>query len=77
MKYVYFELRMLHLEVSLILAFILYGGAVDITLSMGPHLFGSIGSVVNRMGIDKVMYFPTYFILYLWLKIHKAICLYI
>jgi hypothetical protein len=35
---------------------------VGIILSLGPHRFGSIGSAVDRVGIDKVMYFSVYFI---------------
>jgi hypothetical protein len=62
MKYVYFDFRMLHSEVSLTLASILQGGAVGVILSLGPHRSGSIGSAVDRVGIDEVMYFPAYFI---------------
>jgi hypothetical protein len=62
MKYVYFELKMLRSEVSLILTSILQGGAVGVTLSLGLHHSGSIGSPVDCVGIDKVMYFPAYFI---------------
>jgi hypothetical protein len=62
MKYVYFKFMMLRSEVSLILAFVLQGGAVGVILSLGPHCSGSIGSAVDRVGIDEVMYFPVYFI---------------
>jgi hypothetical protein len=36
---------------------------VGIILSLGPHCsgsIGSVGSVVDRVGIDKVMYFSVY-----------------
>jgi hypothetical protein len=35
---------------------------VGIILSLGPHRSGSIGSAVDRVGIDKVMYFSAYLI---------------
>jgi hypothetical protein len=62
MKYVYLDFRMLHSEVSLILAFVLQGGAVGVILLLWPHCSGSIGNTVDRVGIDEVMYFPVYFI---------------
>jgi hypothetical protein len=62
MKYVYFEFRMLRLEVSLILASVLQGGAVGVILSLWPHRSRSIGNAIDRVGIDKVMYFLMYFI---------------
>jgi hypothetical protein len=62
MNYVYFEFRMLRSKVSLILASVLLGGVVGSILSLAPHCSRSIGSTVDRMGIDKVMYFPSYFI---------------
>jgi hypothetical protein len=35
---------------------------VGIILSLGPHRSRSIGSAVDHVGIDKVMYFSVYFI---------------
>jgi hypothetical protein len=47
---------------SLILASVLQGEAMDVILSLWPHCFRSIGNVVDRIGIDEVMYFLVYFI---------------
>jgi hypothetical protein len=62
MKYVYFEFRMLRSEASLILTSVLQRGAVGVILLLWPHHSGSIENVVDRIGIDEVMYFPVYFI---------------
>ena len=62
MKYVYFDFRMLRSEVSLILASVLQGGVVGTILSLWLHHSGSIGDVVDCVGIDKMICFPMYFI---------------
>lgn len=62
MKYVYFEFGMLHLEVSLVLTFVLQGGTLSITVSLEPHHSRSIKSGLDCVGIDKVMYFFAYFV---------------
>jgi hypothetical protein len=62
MKYVYFEFGMSCLEVFLVLTFVLQGGIVGIIVSLEPHHSRSIGSGLDRVGIDEVMYFPAYFV---------------
>jgi hypothetical protein len=50
---------------------------VGIILSLGPHRSRSIGSAVDHVGIDKVMYFSVYFIFVFVAKVYEAVGLYI